>query len=172
MKLFTQQKKKICNEAFQEIAMRCWSFPWLVNYSKAQFCVRLTTIGSKFWAILQLGTWSQKPEVVKSPPWKMIRQSPCSNSLEVRNQVLRVCLVIVFCFCSQKLVFVLFSNFESKMWFSTVFNPFFLFGDCFQWKVFIYNCHKFHSLHKYDNHTTERVSTRESHPVRATKSLH
>ena len=56
-------------------------------------------------------------------------------------------MVIVFCFCSQNLVFVLFSNFGFKMWFSTVFNPFFLFGDCFQWRVFIYNCHKFHSLH-------------------------
>ena len=52
--------KKKCNVAFQEIAMRCWAFPWLVNYSIAQFCVRLTTIGPKFWAILELGTWFQK----------------------------------------------------------------------------------------------------------------
>ena len=83
---------------------------------------------------------------------------------------MRVSLVIVFYFCSQKLVFVLFSNFESKMWFSTVFNPFFLFGDCFQWRVFIYNCHTFHSLHKYSHHWESlnpwelRRASIESHP--------
>ena len=72
-KAFHLAKKK-CNKTFQEITMCCWAFPWLVNYSKAQFCVRLTTIGPKFWAILELGIWSQKLEVMKLPPWKMIGQ--------------------------------------------------------------------------------------------------
>ena len=71
-----------------------------------------------------------------------------------------------------------------KFWiqilFSPGFNPFFLFGDFFQQRVFIYNYHLFHSLHIYfipsishsnywtreshDNHNIEGVSTRENHP--------
>ena len=101
---------------------------------------------------------------------------------------LRVCLVIVFCFCSQKVVFTLFSNFGFKYCFLPVSIHLFLYGDCFQQRVFLYNCHLFHSLHIYfipslshshhwtreshDDHSIEGVSTRESHPMRATKSLH
>ena len=86
------------------------------------------------------------------------------------------------------MVFILFSNFGFKYCFLPVSIHLFLFGDYFQQRVFIYNCHLFHSLYIYfipsishshhwtreshDNHSTEGVSTRESHPMRATKSLH
>ena len=59
----------------------------------------------------------------------------------------KVCLVIVFCFYSQKLIFVLFSNFGFKYGFLPFLILFFFFGDCFQLRIFIYNCHLFHSLH-------------------------
>ena len=58
-----------------------------------------------------------------------------------------VCLVTIFCFCSQKVVFTLFSNFGFKYCFLPVSIHLFLFGDCFQQRVFIYNYHLFHSLH-------------------------
>jgi hypothetical protein len=88
-------------------------------------------------------------------------------------------------------VFILFSNFGFKYCFLPVSIHLFLFGDCFQQRVFIYNCLLFHSLHIYfipslshshhwtreshDNHSTEGVSTRESHqepPLRATATPH
>ncbi len=92
-----------------------------------------------------------------------------------------LCLVTIFCFCSQKVVFILFSNFWFKYCFLPVSIHLFLFGDCFQQRVFIYNCHLFHSLHIYfipsisnshhwtreshDNHSTEGVLTCENHPL-------
>ena len=93
----------------------------------------------------------------------------------------RVCLVIVFCFCSKKLVFVLFSNLNSKCGFLPFSIHFFclviVFNGGFSFIIAINLIpsiwHPHHWTHEsHDNHSTERVLTRESHeepPLRATQ---